>query len=285
VKALGLAIAIQMLLLPLVAWLGWVEPTPAPFHPVGAILGGYAFGVAMTWAGACAGGVWYKLGSGNWPMAVSVVGLMLGAMGAELGALRGLRLMIQEAGKPDALPLAAADLLQFDLLPYIIAPLLLLVLWKSRVTSPAPGAWTWVKTGSWMGLLATLAWISSALAGRSFGMAVVPGSVQALGALVGDRFELSWDLAFVLSIPIGAWIAARGSPAQPIDLGRKQALVLFVGGVALGVCASVAGGCTVGHSLVGLPLLSLGSILTTLAIVLGSLTVAAFEMRAAKSGH
>jgi hypothetical protein len=37
----------------------------------------------------------------------------------------------------------------------------------------------------------------------------------------------------------------------------------------MGVGAAIAGGCNLGHSLVGVPLLSLGSIATTLSMLLG----------------
>ena len=53
---------------------------------------------------------------------------------------------------------------------------------------------------------------------------------------------------------------------------------MFTGGLLLGVGASLAAGCTVGHSLVGLPLLSVGSIVTTFFIILGSWTVGVFQL-------
>ena len=37
----------------------------------------------------------------------------------------------------------------------------------------------------------------------------------------------------------------------------------------MGIGAGISGGCNLGHSLVGVPLLSLGSITTTLAMLLG----------------
>ena len=37
----------------------------------------------------------------------------------------------------------------------------------------------------------------------------------------------------------------------------------------MGVGAAIAGGCNLGHSMVGVPLLSVGSIVTTVAIIAG----------------
>ena len=44
---------------------------------------------------------------------------------------------------------------------------------------------------------------------------------------------------------------------------------LGAGGLLMGVGAGIAGGCNLGHSMVGVPLLSMGSIVTTLAMGTG----------------
>jgi uncharacterized membrane protein YedE/YeeE len=268
-----------MLLLPLLAYLGWVRPAPAAFHPLGAVLGGYLFGLAMSWAAGCAGGVWYKAGAGNWRAAIAIFGLALGAFSTELGGLSRVRSLVQGVGSDDLRSATVGGLIGFDGIVFVIAPLILLLLFRSKRAAPA-NAWSWTKTGALMGALATLAWMSSHLAGRSFGMAIIPGSVEAMGAIVFPaRSAPSWDLIFVLFIPAGAWIATRNAARSSSDLGAKAALKLFAGGVVLGVSASLAGGCTVGHSLVGLPLLSIGSIVTTVFIILGTWTVGWLEMK------
>ena len=132
-----------------------------------------------------------------------------------------------------------------------------------------------------MGLLGIVAWPLSALSERTFGMAVVPGSVNALDFVSGgDASRLNWDVFFVLAIPVGAYLAARRRgqlSSEPVS-GTDAAQAL-AGGVLLGIGASLAGGCTVGHSLVGLPLLSAGSLVTTVFIVLGSWTSGYFEIK------
>jgi hypothetical protein len=269
-----------MLLLPLLAGIGWIELSVPAFFPLGAVLGGYVFGVAMTWASGCAGGIWYKLGGGNWRAAIAIIGLAVGATAAERGLFRGFREVVQDVGRSDRLQSATiGGLIGFEAIVFVIALVLALLLFRSKLTSPAPNAWSWAKTGAAMGVLAVLAWLSSALAGRSFGMAVVPGSVDALSTLVGGEPRLSWDLFFVLFIPVGGYLATRKNAAAASPLGKIDAIKLFFGGIVLGVAASLAAGCTVGHSLVGLPLLSLGSIVTTISIILGTWTVGWFEMR------
>ncbi len=49
----------------------------------------------------------------------------------------------------------------------------------------------------------------------------------------------------------------------------KRYVELVVGALVMGVGAGIAGGCNLGHSMVGVPLLSMGSILTTVAIAAG----------------
>lgn len=74
----------------------------------------------------------------------------------------------------------------------------------------------------------------------------------------------------LISLVPGAFLAAftsntlwvRGETAQ-----RYAELAL--GGLLMGVGAAFAGGCNLGHSLVGVPLLSLGSISTTLSMAVG----------------
>ena len=74
-KAYGLAVAIQMLVLPLVFASGLSAPNaPAPV-PLGAVVGGVLFGLSMGWAGGCAAGIWYKLGAGSMGALAAIVGL------------------------------------------------------------------------------------------------------------------------------------------------------------------------------------------------------------------
>lgn len=269
-----------MLLLPLLAELGWVQLSVPKLFPLGAVLGGYLFGVAMSWASGCAAGVWYKWGAGNRQAGVAVAGLALGATFAELGPLKEARELVQSVGPQALREVTLGELIHFDGIVYLAGALILVLLWRFREPAGLPGAWSWVRTGAALGALATLAWISSSLGGRPFGMAVVPGSVDAVsGIFYRERWWVSWDLFFVLSIPAGGFLAARASGGAGVPLVRDKAIKAFFGGAALGVTASFAAGCTVGHSLTGLPVLSLGSIVTTISILLGSWTVGWFEMK------
>ena len=68
----------------------------------------------------------------------------------------------------------------------------------------------------------------------------------------------------------GAFIAGRQAGtfwARGETTGRYIQLAL--GGLLMGIGAAISGGCNLGHALVGVPLLSLGSITTTAAMLLG----------------
>lgn len=270
-----------MLALPVLARLGWVQLSVPAFYPLGAVLGGYVFGLAMGWAGGCAAGLWYKWGSGDWGRFAALVGMIAGAAATAAGPLRWVREQVQGAGSAAEIRTATlGGLLDAEWLAYLLGGLILLWLARSRVNAQ-PGTWSWARTGIALGLLGVLAWPLSGLAGRFFGMAVLPGSTALLDfAVTGQRSYLNWDLLFVLGLPLGAYLAARQQgpvSSEPVD-GPELAQA-FGGGLLLGVGASLAGGCTVGHSLVGVPLLSVGSLVTTLFILLGSWTTGYFELR------
>lgn len=261
VKAYVLAIALQMIAVPAVFALGWSSATYPAFFPVGAVLGGLLFGASMRWAGGCAAGVWYKVGAGSWGALAAVAGMAIGATLLELGPLAGAREAVQSLGPPIGMPFEG----------WVWAPiaglLVIALLW--RAGEGVAGHWSWRRTGLLMGVIGAIAWPLSSLAARDFGMAVIPGTVNLLADPVA-RF-MSWDVLFVLGIPLGAFVAARqegpivASKASVADASKR-----FAGGVGLGMGASVAAGCTVGHGLTGVPLLAPGSIVATVAIFAGS---------------
>ena len=210
---------------------------------------------------------------------IALFGLVFGATLAEEGPLRLLREQIQRAVTQEQHALTVGDVVGADWLVYPCGALILIWLVRSPVTSPDK-AWSWPTTGSLMGLLGIVAWVLSTLSGRSFGMAIIPGSVDMLEFVAaGDTARLSWDVFFVLAIPAGAYLGVRRGSGTSEPIAGGQMLKALGGGLALGIGASFAAGCTVGHSLVGIPLLSVGSIVTTVFIVLGSWTVGYAEIR------
>jgi hypothetical protein len=270
VKALGLAVAVQLLLLPVVFATGLARSAHLPLRPTAAVVGGVLFGASMRWAGGCAAGVWYKLGAGDVGALLAILGMALGATASDSGPLLGVRNALQEAG-----PSAAFS--SPSLVVSVGAGLCLLAA-LARSADGRAGAWSWRKTGLWVGIVATLAWPLSAVAGRDFGLAIVPGTTGLLSAVAGHPFP-AWDALLLLGVLFGGWVAARQD--GPVTLsGPKSAALLkrFAGGLGLGVGASIATGCTVGQGLTGLALLAPSSFVVMAAIFGGS-TVAALIAR------
>jgi uncharacterized membrane protein YedE/YeeE len=261
VKAFLLAVAISAVLLPVLFAVGLPRPAPMAFDPAAALIGGLAFGAAMKWAGGCAAGAWYKFGAGN-------LGAFAAFAGLSLGAVVFARLV----------PVAAAVGTPGPEAPRWLPPLLGAALLGGLATT-APGkagAWSWRRTGLVIGLIALASWPLSALTGRVFGLAVVPGAT----AMVTAPWTAPWDVLLVLGIPFGAWIAARrDGPVRFAAVPNGTLAKAFAGGLVLGAGAWTAGGCTVGHGLAGLPLLQPQSVLTMLAIFAGSAVVALWDER------
>jgi hypothetical protein len=273
-KAYFLAIAVQMLMLPLLQFLGIVKFTVPAFYPLGAALGGFLFGLAMNWGGGCAGGVWYKLGGGSIGAFVAIIGLILGYVTTESGALKPLRTFIQSIGSDgdvEAMTIASLFNLPLWWMSVPVAVALLFFLLKKSPTNPEKG-WNWRKTGLWVGAIGTIAWVASSLSGRFFGMAVLPGSKDVIDLMaIGNRSALSWDFFFVLGIPIGGFLSTtRQGAFSWSNISGASIWKLAGGGFVLGASASLAGGCTVGHGLAGIPILSIGSIAFTLFAMLGA---------------
>jgi len=269
VKALGLAVAVQLVVLPLLFTAGFAHPAELRLAPLAAVLGGLLFGLSMSWAGGCAAGVWYKLGAGDVGALLAILGMALGATAADFGPLAGIRTSLQTE-------LAGASWTAAPAVSLGAGLLLLGVM--ARLPDSRAGAWSWRKTGLWVGMAAALAWPVSAAAGRDFGLAVVPGTTGLLSAVAGRSFP-AWDCLLVIGIAIGGWLGARRSGPLALEAPNSAALLKrFTGGLGLGVGASIATGCTVGQGLTGLALLAPSSFVVT-GSIFGGAVVAALAAR------
>jgi uncharacterized membrane protein YedE/YeeE len=262
VKALGLAVAVQLLVLPLVFGVGLARPAQLPLLPLAAVAGGVLFGLSMRWAGGCAAGLWYKAGAGDVGALLAILGTSLGAIAADAGPLAGVRTALQSTQVPGG---------SWTAPPAVSIGVGLLVLGLlARLPDRRAGAWSWRTTGLWVGAVAAIAWPVSAMAGRDFGLAIVPGTTGWVSALSGREFP-AWDVLLVLGVALGGWLAARQDGPVSLSAPNPSALLKrFGGGLGLGVGASIASGCTVGQCLTGLALLAPSSVVVTSAIFGGS---------------
>ena len=106
-------------------------------------------------------------------------------------------------------------------------------------------------------------------------VSAIPAKYRSFFPATGD---LGWRLAFLIGLPIGAWIVTRAtSDALGFAITDNVAL-LAAGGFLVGIGTQIGNGCTSGHGVCGMARGSKRSILATLTFMLtGAGTV--FVMR------
>ncbi len=254
--------------------LGWIEPWIPPFNWQANIGGGILFGVGMVVAATCVTGLFYKLGHGMLGTLVALVAWAIGDIVTYRGFLRPFRQSLNSSSI--AVNGESATVLNgLGTIGGIV--LLLVVLGGTAVylyqspREPRKDYWQWLPLGLAVGLFTSIAWLLAKSGGSNytFGTSSVPSNVW--GALVdgGGGGNLWVPLSLVSLIP-GAFIAAYFSKTLWVrGETMSRYLQLAGGGLLMGVGAAISGGCNLGHSLVGIPLLSLGSIATTLSMGIG----------------
>lgn len=254
--------------------LGWITPWIAPWAWQANLVGGLIFGAGMVIAATCVTGIFYKLGHGMLGTLVGLVTWSIGDLLAWRGPLNPLRTALNE--NPVVTNEMSTTLLNLLGAPLGIGLLVLLLaavalfLWRSP--RPTQGDyWSWLPLGISVGLFTSLAWLLARAGGANytFGTSRVPTAlVESLlgGAETGNL----WIPVALIALLPGSFIAARRAGtfwARGETPTRYTQLA--AGGLLMGVGAGISGGCNLGHSLVGVPLLSLGSVTTTLAMLLG----------------
>jgi len=87
------------------------------------------------------------------------------------------------------------------------------------------------------------------------------------GSLLGPWTERGWRLAFLLGLPLGAWLASRlTADAMGFAITQQPAL-LIAGGLLVGFGTQLGGGCTSGHGVCGLARGSRRSLVATLTFM------------------
>ena len=254
--------------------LGWITPWIAPWAWQANLVGGFIFGAGMVIAATCVTGIFYKLGHGMLGTLVGLATWSIGDLLAWRGPLNPLRIALNQ--NPVVTDGQTTTFLNLLGAPLGIALLLLLLaavalfLWRSP--RPQQGDyWSWLPLGIAVGLFTSLAWLLARAGGANytFGTSRVPTALYEL-LLVGSESGNLWIPVALIALLPGAFIAARRAGtfwARGETTARYTQLA--AGGLLMGIGAGISGGCNLGHSLVGVPLLSLGSITTTLAMLVG----------------
>lgn len=241
------------------------------------VLGGLLFGAGMVLTRGCASRLTVLAGSGNLRAALVLVVFAIAAHAAMKGVLAPLRTVLAQVTLP------MGELTSLAALPggaplwsaLILVPALAFVL-RSKV---APRH---LLLGAGIGVLAALGWVGT---GYILYDDFDPIAFESLAFTAPSADTLFWGVA-ATSIPakfgtgliggvlLGALVASTlggrfqwQSFESPAQTGRYMA-----GAVLMGVGGVLAGGCTVGAGLSGVPTLSFAAILALAAITLGGLT-------------
>jgi uncharacterized membrane protein YedE/YeeE len=289
IKAIGVAIAVEMVGFQLLSDLGLVQLYPRGLYWGANILGGFMFGVGMVIAGGCISGATYRTGEGMVGSMLALVGIAIGAAATLNYSLAPAKNLLQAATKIQINGLSPTVPREFGVSPwFIIIPVLVFFLFlaqrsyrRERKTKSSPislfgHSWPWWLSGAIVGLIAAFSYPVAEAAGESTPLALTGGCVEILAALVYQNFEYTgWYGAVVIGAILGAAVAAilahewkvRVPPAKM--LGQS----LF-GGLIMGVGAVVGDGCNITTILIGVPLLSLGGMLAGAFTILGCWTAA-----------
>jgi uncharacterized protein len=287
-RAFAIAVAAQLLLLPLLIALGvgTLERSagaggPA-LLPVAQVAGGLAFGAGMALAGGCVTGMLWKAGAGAAALAIAIAGFAAGELlirgpGEELiatlddasrpdeGSLTGL---LGATYEPLALVLGAAALAALLVRRrHGVLPALALGAHDRRVRRRPAQSRDGLVAGLALGAVAAGTWVAADAAGYGYGLGFV-GAAEGTRAAVDAGGALPFQLWLAVGVVAGG--AALGDRRLRLPDAARSARAA-AGGLLMGAGGSVAHGCNIGHGLTGLPLLSLGSLLATAAMAAGAL--------------
>jgi len=271
-RVFAFAFAVQLLALPvlLAAGVGPLErnvDAGAPaLLPVAQLLGGLVFGVGIALAGGCITGILWKTGAGSVATALAIGGFAAGELLAQ-GAGAGTIADLDDAASPAESSLPDLTGLPYELLAPVVGVVALLALLRHRRDG--------LKLGIVVGLIASIAWVSADLADYGYGLGFV-GLAEGTRAAIEGGGELPFQLWLAVGVLAGGAVAIRG-PLRVPDLARSSRAL--VGGVLMGLGASAAHGCNIGHGVTGVGLLSLGSLLAVSAMAAGALATMALVLR------
>lgn len=291
-KAVGVAILVEMIGFEVLALTGVVTLNPKPLFWGANIIGGFVFGIGMVLAGGCASGITYRVGEGMVGAMSAIVGFGLAGLMTAGGVLKPIKDYLQSSTKvltPDGKSLTLANIIGVP--HYILAfgiAVAAIIIWvalagrkKEEESFGAPAktlserifrrGWGWLGTGIVIGLIGILAYPASAAAGRNYPLGITGGWIGTWSALIKPDTPFSWEALEVIGAVFGALIAALIAKEFAIRAPAPKVLLqTFAGGFLMAFGAVTSKGCNIGHILSGVPMLSIGSIVGGMFIVLGA---------------
>ena len=317
-QGIGVVIVVSMLGFSLLDGLGMVKLSPKPLLWASSIIGGVIFGVGTVLAGACVSGSLFKVAQGNLNSMAALVAIPIGVMWVEHGSLKAFQNTLQTyvVKNTDGGPVTFFSLLH---LPYWSLSIIFAILTicaviffrhknrlpllqnhssgTSKLKTIMTSRWRPWQAGIAIGLLACLAYLSSAASGRTYPLGVTHGVMHAELLLTDTPLEYVyapknnfvppainsgkqeigkspkkvslWLLFEVFAIVLGAFVSAKlTGRARLLPKPPQQTITAFFGGLLVGVGAAIAGGCIVGNIMSGVALMSVGPLIFAVVVIL-----------------
>ena len=278
ITALMIAVSIQSIGFFTLESIGLLRIPEGNLPITATIIGGLLFGLGMVLAGCCGSGAWFRSGEGLVGTWIALFAFVVTLASAQKGSLKHVLdpLFIH----PIQLDTIYST---FDISPWFLVVMLIVITvtlliyqhFHPRYCPPPLGKFKNLSlnlTGFLIGLLGVIAWFLSAESGRNFGYGVSVPSANVIQYLVtGQQRYFNWGSLFVIGIFVGSMISAkvRGEFELKLPLDGKTVIKRLIGGVALGIGATLAGGCTVTNSLVATAYFSWQGWIATFAIMIG----------------
>ncbi len=285
-KAVGLALIVQMIGFHLLSYFGIITLAPKPFLVIGAVLGGFIFGIGMVIAGGCASGTAYRVGEGMVGSMLALFSFALTAFFFKDGFLSNITESVQQfnLGKITLASLTGVPDWIFVIILSVIGLHFLFRKKEQTTKNNKPffekvfkTGWKWKITGIIIGIIGIVAFIASAFAGRNYPLGITMGLETIVKSIVTGENFLTWESFEVIGLITGAFIAASIANEFKIRIPPvKRGIQALFGGILLGLGAVIADGCNIGHILSGVPQLAVSSIIAGTFIVLGGWTAAYF---------
>jgi uncharacterized membrane protein YedE/YeeE len=298
-KGVVLALAVEMIGFSILQFAGMT----APIKPltIGSIVGGFVFGIGMVLASGCASGTSYRVGEGMTGSLVALIGLGMGVGIAGTGVFSALSGVLkanpvkEDGGSNlriagDATPIVMLIIgivivcvfVYFHLLPYLKERKEkneAILDFSDMKTKIFKSAYPWWIAGIAIAVINCFAWVFNNLGGKNYPMGITGGWWAWMNWSVNGADALNFFAFLVAGIVLGAMIAAMISKEFKLRIPKegKTLLIMFFGGLLMGLGGSIAQGCNVGNLLSGIPMGSIGSLVVGVCIVLGC-WVAAYLM-------
>jgi len=274
-----------------------------PFWPIAHILGGLLFGMGMVLAGGCGSGIWYRVGEGQLASYIAVGGFFSGIAIMQDGLLKPFYdwtksiMIIGSEGPYKLSQIFGGGIGGKWAFIAVVAVAIFVAIWPEKPFAIKKSkGYYWSVTGVLIGLISVLSLWASAKFGDLHDSArglsfTTPTRELFFTLFTGEsrspffqnyalgNLKLTWGVIFIIAVPIGAYLSARGlkefswkTPRDP-----KEILAVMLGSVMMGFGSSLALGCNVGQAITGLSTLSVGSLFATIAIILGNWIMVYFK--------